>query len=110
MKKMFLYLLVVDTAHDPVNNHEACYRVCIVGNSQSAAILHHQHLPWKKIKIMVKAVWGECEIKIRIPYLFELAPNLDLAPTLNKRPPKKWKKLISAHQRLSNNKKNKQKK
>ena len=36
-----------------------------------------------------------------IPYLFDLAPNLELAPTSNKRPPKKWKKLISAQPRIS---------
>ena len=38
---------------------------------------------------------------MKVPYLFDLAPNLELAPTSNKRPPKKWKKLISAQPRIS---------
>ena len=37
-----------------------------------------------------------------IPYLFDLAPSLELAPTSNKRPPKKAKSLISAQGDNSN--------
>ena len=37
-----------------------------------------------------------------IPYLFDLAPNLEFAPTSNKRPPKKVKNLISAQGAYSN--------